>query len=72
VVAEPNQTGLSLGYIRKGAVAEVLERRSIQKDGIAESWVLVEGSFQGWLKEDVIQVYDTMAQARTAAESMIP
>jgi hypothetical protein len=72
VVAEPNQAGLALGYLRKGAVAEVLERRSIQKDGLTESWVLVEGGLRGWLKEDVIRVYDTMAQARTAAESMIP
>jgi mannose-6-phosphate isomerase-like protein (cupin superfamily) len=70
VVAEPNQAGFSLGYLRKGSVVEVLERRQVTHGGIVESWVFVSGIYQGWLKEDVIQVYDNPAQAQTASASM--
>jgi hypothetical protein len=71
VVAEPNQSGLSLGYLRKGAIVEVLERRSVNHDGKSESWVFVEGSYRGWLGEDVIQVYNNEARAHTAAEAFV-
>jgi hypothetical protein len=70
VVAEPNQAGFSLGYLRKGSVVEVLERIQVTHGGIVESWVFVSGTYQGWLREDVIQVYDNPAQAQTASASM--
>jgi hypothetical protein len=35
-----------------------------------ESWVLVDGNYQGWLQEAVIDIYDNEAQAKTAAESL--
>jgi hypothetical protein len=69
VVAEPNQAGLSLGYLRRGSIVEVLERRSLNRGETAESWVFVAGAYRGWLREDVIQVYDNEARAKTAAES---
>jgi hypothetical protein len=72
VVSEPSPSGFSLGYLRKGAIVEVLERRSVNSGGTVESWVFVGGAYRGWLREDVIQVYDNEAQARTAAESLIP
>jgi hypothetical protein len=72
VVSEPSPSGFSLGYLRKSSMVEVLERRLVTNDGAAESWVLVGGAFRGWLKEDVIQVYDSEAKARTAAESLLP
>ncbi|GHT73383.1 hypothetical protein FACS1894124_1670 [Spirochaetia bacterium] len=70
VVAEPNQSGLSLGYLRKGSIVEVLQRRLVNRGGSGEAWVFVEGSYRGWLREDVIQVYDNEGRARTAAESL--
>lgn len=70
VVAEPNQAGLSLGYLRKGSIVEVLQRRLVNQGGSSEAWVFVEGSYRGWLREDVIQVYDNEGRARTAAESL--
>ncbi|GHV81879.1 hypothetical protein AGMMS49991_04370 [Spirochaetia bacterium] len=70
VVAEPNLTGLSLGYLRKGSIVEVQERRSVNHGGTPEPWVFVEGSYQGWLQEDVILVYDNAARAHTAAGIM--
>ncbi|GHT81533.1 hypothetical protein FACS1894130_13260 [Spirochaetia bacterium] len=70
VVVEPNQSGLSLGYLRKGSIVEVQERRSVNNGGKGENWVYVDGSYQGWLREDVIQVYDNEARAHTAVESL--
>jgi hypothetical protein len=72
VVSEPSLSAFSLGYLRKSSVVEVLERRSVNNGGVAESWVLVGGSPGGWLREDVIRVYDREAKARTAAESLRP
>jgi hypothetical protein len=68
VVAEPNEGGLSLGYLRRGSIVEVLERRSLSRGEIAESWVFVAGAYRGWLRENVIQVYDNEERAKTAAE----
>ncbi|MDR0525858.1 MAG: hypothetical protein LBG90_08335 [Spirochaetaceae bacterium] len=69
VMHSPEPAGVSLGYLRRGAVVRVLERRSLGSPGRRESWVLVEGNFRGWLQEDeqVIDIYDLEAQAGTAA-----
>jgi hypothetical protein len=71
VTVEPNQEGLSLGFFRRGSVVKVIERRSVNYGEFAESWVFVEGTYQGWLREDVIRIYDNEAQAKTAAESIV-
>jgi hypothetical protein len=71
VVNEPNPNALSLGYLRQGSITRVIERRSITNvQGTVESWVLVDGNYQGWLQEAVIDIYDNEAQAKTAAESL--
>ncbi|MDR2537426.1 MAG: hypothetical protein LBC46_03875 [Treponema sp.] len=71
VVDEPNPNALSLGYLRQGSIVQVIERRSIANtQGLTESWVLVDGNYQGWLQEAVIDIYDNEAQAKTAAESL--
>jgi hypothetical protein len=33
---------------------------------------MVDGNYRGWLKEEVVVIYDHEAQAQTAAESMVP
>jgi hypothetical protein len=71
VTAEPNQAGLSLGFFRRGSVVRVIERRSINHGEFAESWVFVEGTYRGWLRETVIRIYDNEAQAKTASESLV-
>ncbi|MDR1956501.1 MAG: hypothetical protein LBQ30_06575 [Treponema sp.] len=68
VVNEPGQAGVSLGYLRRGSIVRILERRL--GEGNAESWVLVEGNYRGWLKETVVDIYGLEAQAKTAAEVM--
>ncbi|MDR1399280.1 MAG: hypothetical protein LBJ41_05095 [Treponema sp.] len=71
VVDEPNPNALSLGYLRQGSIVKVIERRSITNaQGVTEPWVLMDGNYQGWLQELVIDIYNNEAQARTAAESL--
>jgi hypothetical protein len=70
-VDRPGGGGASLGYFRRGSVAPVLERRLLAGPGNGVSWVLVGGAYRGWLREEVIQLYDNEAQARTAAESLL-
>lgn len=72
LVEEPGEGELSLGYLRRGSLIRVLERRAGKN---AESWVLVEGPFpqgheRGWLRESVVDIYDNEFQANTAAGSM--
>jgi hypothetical protein len=72
-VVEAAESGApSLGYLRRGSIVKVIERRPLVNvvAGNVESWVLVEGNFQGWLTESVVDIYDNESQARTAAGSM--
>jgi hypothetical protein len=72
VLDEPEAGGNSLGYLRRGALVRVLDRRSAGKAGTRETWVLVEGAYRGWLREtaDLIRVYDSEARAATASEAL--
>jgi hypothetical protein len=70
------ESGLSHGYLRRGSVVKVLERRFINKGtenspSVAESWVLVEGGYQGWLHEEEVEIFDYEEQAKTASEKMV-
>jgi hypothetical protein len=73
LVREPGEGGIALGYLRRGSLIRILERRIIRPGENAESWVLVErpqGQDRGWLKESVVDIYDNEFQANTAAEPM--
>jgi hypothetical protein len=61
---------VSLGYLREGTVVPVLERKMIEQNNKTESWVLIKGLYEGWLKEESIVIYENEAQAKTAAESL--
>jgi hypothetical protein len=67
---EPAPESVSLGYLRRGSSAEILERRIIHTRGVSETWIKVNGAYRGWIKEEGVQIYDTEAQARTASESL--
>ena len=41
---EPGSGGLSRGYLRRGTVVRIIERRQLVNRGSHESWVLVEES----------------------------
>jgi hypothetical protein len=81
VIDDPESAGPSLGYLRRGSIVKIVERRPVIKrtvgnqenrtaEGAVESWVLVEGNFRGWLTETVVDIYDNESQARTASESI--
>ena len=62
--------GMSLGLLRKGAIVEILERRPVVDGEKAESWVFASGAYSGWLREDEMRVFDSRAQAETAAGTL--
>jgi hypothetical protein len=70
VTAEPEDGGASPGYLRRGSLVRVVERRTVKTGKTPESWVLVDGAYRGWLREAMVDIYDNEPQARTAAESM--
>jgi hypothetical protein len=68
ILDQPNTEAVSLGYLREGSVVPVLERKIIEQNNKSESWVLVKGTYEGWLKEELIMIYENEAQAKTASE----
>ncbi|QQO11401.1 hypothetical protein JFL75_14090 [Breznakiella homolactica] len=70
VLAEPKSDAASMGYVRRGSIVEIMERRQVHRNGDSEPWVLIEGSYNGWLQEANIQIYDNESQAKTAAENL--
>ena len=68
---EPAIESTSHGYLRHGSVVRVLERRIVNKGNQIEIWVLAEGLYQGWLREEIVDIYDNELQAQTAAETLI-
>jgi hypothetical protein len=75
MVEAPGEGELSLGYLRRGSLISILERRALPAGEAAETWVLVEeaapqGRQRGWLRESVVDIYDNEFQANTAARSM--
>jgi hypothetical protein len=77
---KPGAEGISQGYLRKGSLAKVIERRSVNNHKDVELWVYIDGSYQGnselvssgWLRESALDIYDSEAKALTASETMAP
>jgi hypothetical protein len=75
---EPGREGSSQGYLRKGSMVKITERRSLSNRGNVEFWVYVDGANQdaaepepsGWLSESALDIYDSRARAVTASEVM--
>ncbi|MDR0663429.1 MAG: hypothetical protein LBF80_05050 [Spirochaetaceae bacterium] len=61
--------GNSIGFLRKGSIVEILERRPVVMDEKAETWILASGSYTGWLRENELRIYSSKAQALTASQS---
>jgi hypothetical protein len=68
--AEDNASENSPGYLRRGSVVRIHERRLVKNGLRSESWVLVEGDSRGWLRESLVDIYDNESQAITASEAM--
>jgi hypothetical protein len=78
---KPGAEGVSQGYLRKGSLVKVIERRSVSNQGNVEFWVFIDGAyreesaasgFSGWLREGALDIYDSEAKAMTASEAMLP
>jgi hypothetical protein len=70
ILDERGDNGKSVGFLRRGSVVEILERRPVVNGNKAEVWVLASGSHKGWLKENDIRIYPSKDQALTASESI--
>jgi hypothetical protein len=74
MMEEPEEGSASPGYLRRGSLIRILERRAVKGKNGAEFWVLTESvsppESRGWLRESVVDIYDNEFQANTAAGSM--
>jgi hypothetical protein len=68
LTADPSQDSPSLGYLRRGSRVRIIRRQIIKTQDGFISWVLTDGQQQGWLKEDVMDIYNNENQAITASE----
>jgi hypothetical protein len=68
ISADPSQDSSSLGYLRRGSRVRIIRRQIIKTQDGFVSWVLTDGNQQGWLREDVMDIYNSENQAITASE----
>jgi hypothetical protein len=74
LLSESSPDGVSQGYIRRGTVVRIIERRHRLP---AESWILAEANYQnsgsrttGWLKETNVDIYDSESRALNASKNL--
>jgi hypothetical protein len=65
---DPSQDSPSLGYLRRGSRVKIVRRQIVKTQDGYISWVLMDGQQQGWLKEEVMDIYSNENQAITASE----
>lgn len=71
VTIDPADNSESLGYLRRGSLVRIVRRQAVRTSSGFQSWVLIDGEQHGWLKEDVMVIYNNESQAKTASESML-
>jgi hypothetical protein len=71
VLKDPLENSDSLGYLRRGSLVRVLRRQLIRTQTGFVSWVFINGEQQGWLKEEVMSIYNNERQARTASDVIL-
>jgi len=70
ITADPSEDSPSQGYLRRGSLVRIIRRQAVKTSGGFVSWVLIEDVQHGWLKEEVMDIYSSESQAKTASESM--
>jgi len=70
ITADPSEDSPSQGYLRRGSLVRIIRRQAVKTSGGFISWVLIEDLQHGWLKEEVMDIYSSESQAKTASESM--
>jgi len=72
ITSEPSEISPSIGYLRRGSLVRIIKRQSIKTNNNFTTWVYTDGNVtQGWLKEEVMDIYESESQARTASESIL-
>jgi hypothetical protein len=70
ITADPAEDSPSLGILRRGSLVRVIRRQTVRTARGFTSWVLIDDHQHGWLKEEVMNIYNSESQARTASESV--
>ena len=68
------EDGISLGYLRKGSLVRIIERK-ISSQNDSSYWLYVysdEAELNGWLNESIVDIYDNESRALTAAGALSP
>jgi hypothetical protein len=71
ITNDPSDDSESLGYLRRGSLVKVIRRQTVKTGNVFVSWVLIDGEQNGWLKEEVMNIYESDSQAVTASESIL-
>ena len=81
ITLDPSDSSQSIGYLRRGSLVKVMRRQIINVQGNFISWVFIDAGqsaspgeaelLQGWLKEEVMEIYGNESQARTASETLL-
>jgi len=71
VTADPSDNSNTIGYLRRGSVVRIIRRQSVRTASGFISWVLTDDTQYGWLKEEVMVIYENESQAKTASETML-
>jgi len=79
LMSEPGPGGVSRGYLRRGSVVRIVERRPLLNRNNLESWVLTEGNYngpgssiRGWLDETNLEIFTSESRANTASRTLNP
>ena len=70
VLAEPNENSSVEGILRESDIVEVTSKKSA--DSSDEYWLKIRSSdseISGWVKEDSLNIYFSLSQARTASRN---
>jgi hypothetical protein len=77
ITADPSDGSPSIGYLRRGSLVRIVRRQTIRTQDGFVTWVLTDGNVSGisvpvgWLKEEVMDIYNNESQARTASETIL-
>ena len=69
--SDPADDSPSLGYLRRGSLVRIIRRQDVKTANSFQSWVLIDGEYYGWLKEEMMDIYSSESQAKTASEANI-
>jgi len=71
ITSEPSENSPSLGYLRRGSLVRIIKRQTVRTGGAFVSWVQMESEQNGWLKEEVMNIYNSESQAKIASEAVL-